>query len=309
MKRKIYLCLLILSLTLVKTYAQLDPNFFNLNVVNPAFVGSKENFSLSVDYGLSFVDLEFIKINRIEGAPQSFVGSVYTPISNKIGVGISYVDFKSGSVKEKVLNADVSYKFNLTIDSNLTIGLKTGYTTTNLGFIELSGEFGEPIGVISPKETTLNLGFGTYYYNDNFSLGLSVPNFIPKNPLDDTDETAIKPAINIVLSSTYKTNLSETIEFSPGALVIFNADIDTQYYISANFNFKKVIGVGLNYQKDVFGILLTSPKIAKIFRVGLNIGFVNTKFETPFNNNIEFFGNYDFNPIFPNNKADNLPTN
>jgi len=312
MKRKRILSLLVLSLFLIKSYAQLDLNFFNLNVANPAVVGSKENFSVGVEYSLNRVDLEFIDINRFSGAPQSFIANVYTPITAKLGVGISYINSKVGSSKENLLNADASYKFNLNENSNLSLGLKTGFSTSNLGRFELSGPLGEPIELITLKETSFNLGFGAYYFADEFSVGASIPNLLQKRiqiGTNDGEVGLVDVPSNIVLSSAYKTNLSNNIEFSPAALIIFNADIDTQYYISANFNFKNIIGIGFNYQEDIFGIQLTSPEIFKIVRVGFNIGFIDTEFDTPFNNNIDFFGNFDFNPISPNNTADNLPAN
>ncbi len=129
------------------------------------------------------------------------------------------------------------------------------------------------------------------YVSKNLQLGLSVPNVMQR---DIENYTSDKKRIYIVFTTLYKVAINDKIEFQPGLLSKPTND-DLFYYFSADFDFKKVIHLGLNYQKDVFGVQMSSPKIAGIFKLGLNIGFINTNgIKTDYNKNVTFFGNFEF---------------
>ncbi|WP_415712674.1 type IX secretion system membrane protein PorP/SprF, partial [Flavobacterium antarcticum] len=68
---KIYLAVLIAVVTLFEANAQQDPHYtqymYNMNVINPAYAGSKESLSFGLLYRKQWVD--------IEGAPSTFTFS------------------------------------------------------------------------------------------------------------------------------------------------------------------------------------------------------------------------------------------
>jgi hypothetical protein len=59
---KIYLAVLIAVVTLFEANAQQDPHYtqymYNMNVMNPAYAGSKENLSFGLLYRKHWVDIQ-----------------------------------------------------------------------------------------------------------------------------------------------------------------------------------------------------------------------------------------------------------
>ncbi len=300
MKKQTFLIFILLNLIILKNFAQLDVNHFNLNLENPAFVGSKNKLSVGLDYRKNFVDLFFVGFNSIDGAPTVFMANVYTPISSKIGIGVSLTKDKIGPVEENIFAVDVSYRLNIISKSVLSFGIKSGYRVFDGNFEQLLA----PDGTIGPhilinnegKENNFNLGFGAYFNfkeieNHNFSLGLSMPNFLKEEAFGNDVPT------NIIQTLSYETSITEKIKLNIFEKLTLPSEGDTKYYLSANIEFKNIIGVGFNIQKNFYGVQLNSPKIANIFRVGFVVGFVDTQIDD-FDNSIEFFSNLDFNNLF-----------
>ncbi len=304
MKKLLLVIAFFLSLAIFKSHAQIDPNFFNLNLVNPAFVGAKDKFSVGLERGLNFVKLDEFDFNVLEGSPKTFYANVYTPINQNFGAGISFVNATIGPVKETLLNVDFSYKIDLQNESSLSLGIKGGVSFLEIGLLSFHlpqlGAGIDPLFSDHTKDTKANLGAGLYYNNHKFSAGISVPNFLVRSLNTQGDIITRDKVINYVVSSLYTFEVSDRIEFTPAGMVVFPSKGDASYYITGNFNFKGILGAGVNYSKDNFGILLISPKIANLFRVGFRIEFPANRLggRIPSYQNIEFFGNADFNPIF-----------
>ena len=84
------------ALFMLKSHAQQDPHYtqymYNMNVVNPAYAGSKENISMGLLYRKQWVG--------IDGAPQSGTLSLHSPVGKNVGLGLSVVTDKIGPVEE-----------------------------------------------------------------------------------------------------------------------------------------------------------------------------------------------------------------
>ncbi len=287
MKNKIlYLVLFALS---YNAYAQLNSNFFNNNTINPASVGLKDNFNIGVKYETTGVNSSLKQ--GFDGNPNTFLFNAYKPINDKIALGVSYVNLKYGPFKDNFFNVDVSYKYNINENSDFLFGLKTGISNYKVSFQSLLLPDGTSFSS-KINDTDFNLGIGAQYVSNNLQLGLSVPNLLQR---DIENYSSDKKRISIVFTSLYKVAINDNIEFQPGMLLSKPTDDNLFYYFSADFGFKKVIHLGVNYQEDVFGIQISSPKIAGIFKLGLNIGFINTNgIKTDYNKNVAFFGNFEF---------------
>ena len=104
MNQKIFL-VIISIVTFFQNFAQSDAVFFNLNTINPAYVGVKDNLSVGVKYNTIF--------SGVDGSPKSYLLNTYTPISQKMGVGLSFSNYSIGPSTTKIVNVDYSYKFKL----------------------------------------------------------------------------------------------------------------------------------------------------------------------------------------------------
>ena len=122
--KKIFLLNALLILVFATSNAQQDPHYtqymYNMNVVNPAYAGSKEQLSGALLYRQQWAGLE--------GAPKTASLALHSPVGKNVGLGFSAISDKIGPVEESNVYADFSYKLNLGDDRKLYFGLKAGAT-------------------------------------------------------------------------------------------------------------------------------------------------------------------------------------
>ena len=127
--KKIYITIVLAVTVLTITNAQQDPQYtqymYNMNVVNPAYAGSKENLAIGLLYRTQWVN--------INDAPQTGTLSVHSPIGKNVGLGLSVISDRIGPVEENNVYADFSYTLNLGGEHRLAFGLKGGVTIQNIG--------------------------------------------------------------------------------------------------------------------------------------------------------------------------------
>lgn len=167
------------ALFMLKSHAQQDPHYtqymYNMNVVNPAYAGSKENISMGLLYRKQWVG--------IDGAPQSGTLSLHSPVGKNVGLGLSVVTDKIGPVEENNIYGDFSYTLNLGGDKRLALGLKSGLTFHKVGlFSDIGNGFvPQPNDVVfqeNSSNTYFNVGTGLFYYTDYYYVAASVPNML-----------------------------------------------------------------------------------------------------------------------------------
>ena len=154
-----------------------------MNVINPAYAGSKENMAGSFMYRQQWVGLE--------GAPKTATFSIHSPVGKNVGLGLSAISDKIGPVVENNIYADFSYTLNLGGSNRLAFGMKAGATLHNVGlFSDIGNGYVQQPGDLAFSENTstanLNLGTGLFYYTDNYYLAVSIPNMLNSKHLDVT---------------------------------------------------------------------------------------------------------------------------
>ncbi len=232
--------------------AQQDPQYtqymYNMNVVNPAYAGSKENPSI----GLLFRD----QWSGINGAPQTFTFAAHTPVGNGLGVGLSGIQDQIGPVQETNLYADVSYTVNLSAKHRLAFGLKVGSTFQDIGFIDLAQQNDlafEP----NVSESFFNLGAGLFFYSDNYYVGLSVPNFLNETYLDKNGRGFGTQEQHYFLTAGYVFQLTDYLKFKPSTLIKSELNSFVSFDANANFLFydRFEIGASYRYEDAISGLM------------------------------------------------------
>ena len=99
-----------------------------------------------------------------------------------------------------------------------------------------------------------------------------------------------------IIYSSYTFKLSNKINLEPAGMLVIPNKGNINYYLSASFTHEKIIGIGLNYKKDVFGVQISTPKIANILKIGFNLGFY-TGNALISDQELSVFGNADFKSI------------
>jgi type IX secretion system PorP/SprF family membrane protein len=238
---------------------------YNMNVINPAYAGSKENLSFGLLYRKQWVD--------IQGAPSTFTFSGHSPVGKNVGLGLSIIADEIGPVKERNVYADFSYTLNLGGEHKLAFGLKGGATFQSIGlFSEISNTLPDPSDSGFREDTSnvfFNLGTGIFYYTDKYYVALSVPNIFKANYLDFNGVKYGTETQHYFLTGGYVFDLSPTVKFKPFAMLKSAFNSPSSLDVSTNFMFNERFEIGATYRvDDSFGAMVNFAVTP-----GLRIGY------------------------------------
>jgi type IX secretion system PorP/SprF family membrane protein len=242
-------------------YGQQDPHYtqymYNMNVINPAYAGSKENLAIGILGRKQWVGLD--------GAPETYTFNAHMPVGKQVGVGLSVIADQIGPVKEQNVNADFSYTLDLGGEHKLAFGAKAGVSIFNIGLNSIvnptlpQGGTQDPAFSADATGTNLNVGAGIFYYTDKYYISFSVPNMLGAIHLED--KTGGKKfgtdANHYFLTGGYVFDLNENVKFKPFTMLrtTFNDPISVDF--NANFLFNERFEIGASYRlEDSFGAMV-----------------------------------------------------
>ena len=277
-------------------HGQQDPQYtqymYNMNVINPAYAGSKENLSFGLLYRTQW--------SGIDGAPKTGTFFGHLPVGEKVGLGLSIISDEHGPVKETNAYADFSYTLRLGGEHRLAFGLKAGATFHDIG---LAG-----IDVVDPNDpffsqninsTTPNIGAGFFYYTDNYYLAGSVPNILNSVHLDANGNQLGSEATHYFLTGGYVFALSPNAKLKPSFLVKSSFDAPTSFDINANMLFYEKFEIGASYRLDDSFSGLINFAITPSLRIGYAYDSVTSDIKRYAPASHEFMLLFDLN--FPKN--------
>ncbi len=255
--KKLYLVALVVIASFGDLHAQQDPHYtqymYNMNVINPAYAGSKENLSIGMLYRKQWVD--------IEDAPTTFTLSGHSPVGKNVGLGLSVISDKIGPVEENNIYGDFSYTLNLGGEHKLALGLKAGVTLHKVGlFSNIYNTLPQPNDPAFSEDTNnsyFNLGTGLFYYTDKYYVALSVPNMMKSKHLDFNGREFGSEESHYFLTGGYVFDLTDNIKFKPFFMAKSDFNAPTSLDVSTNFLFNQKFEAGLTYRlDDSFGAMV-----------------------------------------------------
>lgn len=246
-------------------HGQQDPQYtqymYNMNIINPAYAGSRENLS----FGLLFRQ----QWNGIDGAPETGTFFGHSPIGNNLGLGLSLITDKIGPVKETNVYADISYTLKLGGGHNLAFGVKAGATFHDIGLTDLDLiDDTDPFFSENINETTPNFGAGLFYYTDKYYLSFSVPNLLSSVHLDANGFKIGSETQHYFLTGGYVFDLSPNTELKPSFMVKSAFGAPTSFDVNVNARFFKKVEIGASYRLDDSFSGLVNFAITPSIRIG-----------------------------------------
>ncbi|MBX2829533.1 MAG: type IX secretion system membrane protein PorP/SprF [Flavobacteriaceae bacterium] len=227
--------------------AQQDPQYtqymYNMNVVNPAYAGIKENLSLTALYRKQW--------SGLEGAPETITFSGHSPIDDNIGLGLSAIKDELGPVKETNVFVDFSYTLQVSDALKLALGLKAGATFHDVGLVGLELQdpndpfFSQDINNVYP-----NVGAGAFFYGENFYLGLSVPNLLNSVHIDENGLKVGSETNHYFATAGYVFQVSDNVKLKPSVMVKSAFDAPLSYDGNLNALFYERFEIGASYRLD-----------------------------------------------------------
>ncbi|MEO1030756.1 type IX secretion system membrane protein PorP/SprF [Winogradskyella sp.] len=248
-------------------HGQQDPQYtqymYNMNIINPAYAGSRENLSFGLLYRNQW--------SRIDGGPETGTFFGHAPIGNNLGLGVSLISDQIGPVTETNTYVDVSYTLKLGGEHRLAFGVKAGATFHDINLT--SGNVAvidpdDPFFGIGINETTPNIGAGFFYYTNKYYLALSVPNLLESVHLDSNGNKIGSETQHYFLTGGYVFNLSPNTELKQSFLLksAFSAPLSLD--INLNMRFFKKFEIGASYRLDDSISGLVNFALSPSIRVG-----------------------------------------
>jgi type IX secretion system PorP/SprF family membrane protein len=263
--KKLYLVALVVFSITMDLQAQQDPHYtqymYNMNVINPAYAGSKENLSIGMLYRKQWVE--------IEDAPTTATFSGHAPVGKNVGLGLSVISDKIGPVEENNIYGDFSYTLQLGGEHKLAFGLKAGLTLHQVGlFTDINHTLpdqNDPAFAENTSNSYFNLGSGLFYYTNKYYLALSVPNMMKSKHLDFNGREFGSEVSHYFLTGGYVFDVSENIKFKPFFMMKSAFNAPTSLDLSTNFLFNQKFEAGITYRlEDSFGAMINyaiSPNV------------------------------------------------
>lgn len=260
-------------------YGQQDPLYsqynYNMNVINPAYAGSKGVLSLAILGRSQWVG--------IEGSPRTLTLSLHSPVGKSVGLGLNLVSDRVGPVRETNVFGDFSFTIVTSETSRLAFGLKAGLTSLQVNVLS-ANEQNDPLNVPVDK-TAPNFGAGVYYYAERFYAGFSIPNFLKTRYLEKSGGivSTASEKMHYFFTSGYVFDIYDDLKLKPSTMVRGTSGAPLSIDLSANLLWQEKFEFGLSYRLDKSFSGIVAFMLNKDMRIGYS-----------YDQSINNFGNFNF---------------
>ncbi len=278
--------------------AQYTQYMYNTLSVNPAYAGSRGVFSIAALHRSQWVGLD--------GAPRTQTFNFNTPVSERVGIGLSVVndEIGNGTNQDTYFDGVVSYTVPTSDYGKLSFGLKAGGHFLNVDFNQLRNFQNQGTPSAPPnidRKFSPNFGAGVYYHTNKFYAGLSVPNFLRTEHFERSGTTGgtsflAQERMNWYLISGYVFDLNYDLKFKPAVLLKAVQGAPLQADLSANFLYREKFSFGAAYRWSAAISALAGMQLTDQLMIGLAYDRETTALGgTQFNDgSFEVFLRYEF---------------
>ncbi|SDE06134.1 type IX secretion system membrane protein, PorP/SprF family [Pricia antarctica] len=271
--KKLVLFILLVASTSQIILAQQEPQYtqyiYNTLSINPGYAGSRGVFSITGMHRSQWLG--------IEGAPKTQTINFHTPVSERVGIGLSIVndDIGKGTNQETYFDGVFSYTIPFARENKLAFGIKAGGHLLNVDFTKLANYEQEVLasGLANiDNKFSPNFGVGAFYYNERFYAGISIPNFLRTQHFDDSKSSnsfLAKERLNLYLMTGYVYDIHPIVKFKPALLLRAEQGAPLQVDVSANFLFNEKFTLGAAYRWDAALSAIVGFQINENLMLGL----------------------------------------
>lgn len=249
-----YFILVIFLLGGFNSQAQQTPHYaqymYNMGIVNPAYMINEPGI---IQVGNLFRK-QWV---GIEGAPRTVNIFSNIPLTDKMEIGVNFVNDRIGSqvtVTQNIFDVNFAYKIKLTDKANLSFGLKTGIDNIALDFTKLEN-YGDPM-FQNMSHTMLNIGTGVFLFKKRYYAGFSIPNLIP-NDIHSSTSHLYQSKSHLYFISGYVFEISDKLKLKPSVIVkeVSGAPLSMEASVNMLINNKVELGVSSRYEDSITGIV------------------------------------------------------
>lgn len=264
-------------------------SMWNQMAINPAYAGSEK----SLDAGL-FVRNQWM---NLEGAPRTENLFVHSPIAHgDFGVGLNVMRDRLGI--SSTVGAQASFAYRLRFDQGtLAFGLSGEFANHRMNWTETDafqeGDQAIPFGDIAQAE--YNFGFGTFFRNEHFYVGLSVPRLLESETLFTDPEAGLEATYghkrHFYLNAGGIWRAGESLYIQPVMMARYVEGAPFQTDLGVLFYVNNMLWVGPSFRwGDSFSIMI-DYEITEQLRVGYAYDFTISQIQGHLGSH-EFFLGY-----------------
>lgn len=280
MIKKASILYMLIVLCSVSLYAQQTPHFtqylYNMQVINPAFLGSRSDFSISLGARSQWMG--------VNGAPTTRTFSINGRTNNGLSIGSTIINDKIGLATSTNVNIDASYTIALSRYQRLSMGLKGGMTFFNNNLSTAITADNEMYASTSGKYP--NVGVGVYWYSAKFFVGFAIP-YLLETPIFRVPEYksnyGISKHLNYFLNAGMRFEVTDKLTIKPSTLIKYTTSLPLSVDINANFLYSDIIETGISYRYNDAVSALFAIIVNKKFRIGYSYDHMLTDFGSKLN--------------------------
>lgn len=265
-----YSTLIILLFTGFCTFSQQDAQYtqymYNMSVINPGYATDDPNLiNLGVLYRAQWVGSV--------GGPTTGSFFVHAPLGRRMEGGISVVHDQIGDVvKETNLYADFAYAIPINDNTKLSFGIKAGATffSTDFNGFVYSDPLPDQAFENNLNKTFPNIGIGAFYFGEKFYIGLSAPNLLKSEHLDNDSGivTSGTEEMHLFATGGYVFDINNSIKLKPAFMAKGVSGAPISLDITANVLLYDKFEIGVGYRLDDSVSGLFNIKVIESLRIG-----------------------------------------
>ncbi|MFV1447516.1 type IX secretion system membrane protein PorP/SprF [Maribacter sp. HS] len=249
--------------------AQYTQYMYNTVAVNPAYAGSRGVLSIAALHRSQWVGLD--------GAPTTQTLNINSPISDRVGLGLSIVndEIGNGTNQDTYFDAVFSYTVPTSEEGKLSFGLKAGGHFLNIDFNRLRNydPSNAAVGQTNiDNKFSPNFGAGVYYHTEQFYAGLSIPNFLETEHFDsggNSNSYIAQERMNWYLITGYVFDINPDLKLKPALLFKAVEGAPLQADLSATVLLNDAFSLGAAYRWDAAMSALVGFQLNEKLMLGL----------------------------------------
>lgn len=281
MKLKQYIALVICIGSSFALFAQQNAGntqfLWNQLAFNPAVAGSKDGLSSGLFYRNQWTGFE--------GAPRTENAFLHAPLSHgSFGVGLNVMRDRLGFTSTSAVQASFAYQLGMQ-NGTLSFGLSAEYGNTHIDWTQANPSTAgdQSIPVANIGEAFYNFGFGTYFRNERFFVGLSAPRLLETRSLfantDNVQSASYQTKRHVHLTGGALFRISQNTYLHPITMLRYVDGAPLQADLGVLFYVNKSIWVGPSYRLGDSFSAIFSYEITKSLKVGYAYDFTITKIQ------------------------------
>lgn len=267
----LFLCVFLMALSSVSAQqpAQYTQYMYNTVVLNPGYSSDNSIIEATLLHRSQWVG--------IDGSPETQSLSVQGKFSERVRLGLTFVNDNIGAANDIDINGNFAYQIPVGYKTKLSLGLNAGVDILKVDWSKGTYEDGlDPIFADNINTLRPVFGAGAYYFSDKWYVGISTHNFLNSQIYSDNDEVVTDVKSQYYVMAGYVFDLSDNLKFKPTLLTKHVAGAPITVDVSGNFMINEILTLGLAYRYDDAISAMAGIHIAKSFFLGYAYDYSTT---------------------------------